>query len=142
MSDDKPEIFVDDDFKSQVAAEKEALKQAAAETEASTADDPTADPSMQLPEASFGLLISMFVSEAMAAMGQMPNPMTNEMTINLDHASYAIDMLAMLKDKTKGNLTDAEDTALIDVLHQLRMAFIAVKQAPHQPSVTQPPASP
>ena len=135
MNDEKPEIFVDDDFKSQVAAEKEALKQQTVEKEsAGDSNESAAEQPMQMPPASIMLLISTFASEAMVAMGQIPNPMTNEQTINLDHASYAIDMLAMLKDKTKGNLSDEEESTLIDVLHQLRMAFIAVKQqVPSQP---------
>ena len=131
---DENKIIIDDDFKSQVAAEKEALKQEAEEAPAADAGvDPTQ--AMQMPPASFDLLVSTFATEALVALGQIPHPMTQEMSANPEHASYAIDMLAMLKEKTKGNLTDAEETTLIDVLHQLRMAFIAVKQmAPAPPT--------
>lgn len=125
-------IIVDDDFKSQVAAEKEALKQQAEEAPPA---DPNAEPMqpMQMPPASFDLLVSTFATEALVSMGQIPHPLTQEMSANPEHASYAIDMLAMLKEKTKGNLTDAEESTLIDVLHQLRMAFIAVSQAAPAP---------
>ncbi len=120
-------IIIDDDFKSQVAAEKEALKKEAETAPPDAGEQPSAQPT-QMPPASFELLVSTFATEAMMALGQFPNPVTNELSVSPDHASYAIDMLAMLKDKTKGNLSDAEETMLIDVLHQLRMAFIAVKQ--------------
>ena len=42
-------------------------------------------------------------------------------------ARYAIDMLEMLAEKTKGNLTPGEERGLRDLLHQLRMAFVAVQ---------------
>lgn len=131
MSDNEKKIIIDDDWKSQVAAEKEALKQEAVASDdgPAEADAPAAPPQPgQMPPASFEMLVTTFATEAMVAMGQIPNPMTNEVSFSPDHASYAIDMLAMLKDKTKGNLDDAEESMLIDVLHQLRMAFIAVKQ--------------
>lgn len=131
MSDEEKKIIIDDDWKSQVAAEKEALKQEAVVPDDSPAeaDAPAASPQPgQMPPASFEMLVTTFATEAMVAMGQLPNPMTNEVSFSPDHASYAIDMLAMLKDKSKGNLNDAEESMLIDVLHQLRMAFIAVKQ--------------
>lgn len=126
---DESKIIVDDDFKEQVAAEKEALKQQ--ETEAPSTEGEQQQPTqpMGMPPASFELLVSTFATEAMVALGQFPNPMTQEVSVNPDHASYAIDMLDMLREKTKGNLSDGEETMLIDVLHQLRMAFIAVKQA-------------
>ncbi len=127
---DESKIIIDDDFKSQVAAEKEALKQEAEAAPPDSGEEQSAQSAQptQMPPASFELLVSTFATEAMMALGQFPNPVTNELSVSPDHASYAIDMLAMLKDKTKGNLSDAEETMLIDVLHQLRMAFIAVKQ--------------
>lgn len=131
MSDEEKKIIIDDDWKSQVAAEKEALKHEADEKKEQSAEDdsPAAPPQPgQMPPASFEMLVTTFGTEAMVAMGQLPNPMTNEVSFSPDHASYAIDMLAMLKDKTKGNLNDAEESMIVDVLHQLRMSFIAVKQ--------------
>ena len=123
MSDEK-KIIIDEDWKSQVEAEKEALHKQPEET--AEADKPAA---YQLPPASLEMLVSTLATEAMVAMGQIPNPMTNERSVNLDHARYSIDLVDMLKQKTKGNLTDAEDTMFTELLHQLRMLFIAAQGA-------------
>ncbi len=128
---DEKKILIDDDWKSQVAAEKEALKQEAEEAAPTDPAQGTSAPGeqpAQMPPASFEMLVTTLATEAMVALGQFPNPATQEVTISPDHASYAIDMLSMLKEKTKGNVTDEEDTMLTDLLHQLRMMLIAVKQ--------------
>lgn len=153
MSDDK-KIFIDDDWKSQVAAEKETLKQesaAAQQTAATTppaggappsgtpaegapaSERPSSDQPMQMPPASLEMLVTTLATEAMVALGQFPNPATQEVSLSIEHASYAIDMLAMLEEKTKGNLTPAEGTMMTDLLHQLRMMFIAAQQSPPSP---------
>ncbi len=123
MSDEK-KILIDDDWKSQVAAEKEALK------EETTAEGPAAgDPQMpQMPPASFEMLVTTLATEAMVALGQFPNPATQEISLSPDHASYAIDMLSMLEEKTKGNRTPEEDEMMTQLLHQLRMMFVQVQQ--------------
>ena len=55
--------------------------------------------------------------------------------IQLDVARHSIDMLAMLQEKTKGNLTSEEDEMLESALHQMRMLFVAVQnQATSSPS--------
>jgi len=67
MSEEK-KIIIDDDWKSQVAAEKEELKREAVE-------QPTESPQPQpqeMPPASFEMLMTMFATEAMAALGQLP----------------------------------------------------------------------
>jgi len=120
-------ILIDDDWKSQVAAEKEALKQEA------TTEPPAGEPPMQMPPASFEMLVTTLATEAMVALGQFPNPATQEVSLSPDHASYAIDMLGMLEEKTKGNLTPAEEQMMTELLHQLRMMFVQVQQSP--PSV-------
>ncbi|NOY29266.1 MAG: DUF1844 domain-containing protein [Planctomycetes bacterium] len=127
MSEDK-KIIIDDDWKSQVAAEKEELKR---EAEEQPAESPPSQemPPQEMPPASFEMLMTMFATEAMAALGQLPNPMTNELSINIEHARYAIDMLQMLEEKTKGNLEPNEAKTLEDLLHQLRMLFVAQKPA-------------
>ena len=129
MSDEK-KIIIDDDWKSQVAAEKEALK------EETTAEEPAAgDPATpQMPPASFEMLVTTLATEAMVALGQFPNPATQEISLSLDHAGYAIDMLSMLEEKTKGNRTSEEDEMMTQLLHQLRMMFVQVQQTP-PPSV-------
>jgi hypothetical protein len=139
MADEK-KIIVDEDWKSQVAAEKAAFEQAQHEPDAqagdAAADEPAAgggrrrEPAM--PPASFEMLITMFATEAMVGLGQLPHPETNQAELDLRHAKYAIDMLEMIAEKTKGNLTPDEEQGLGALLHQLRMAYVAVKQAAGQ----------
>ena len=120
MAEEK-KIIVDEDWKSQVEAEKASF---AKETEA--ARTATTD-NQQLPPASFEMLVTTFATEAMVALGQLPNPYSNEHSVNLEHARYSIDMLDVLEDKTKGNLTADEAGMIEGLLHQLRMAFVMVK---------------
>jgi hypothetical protein len=129
--EEKPEIVVDSDWKEQVQAEKEAARKAAEEQ---PHEEQTAD---QLPPPSFQLLVSSLATQTLMAMGQIPDP-EGKMTAQLDHAKHAIDMLAMLETKTKGNLTGDEATMLDQVLHELRMAYIAISK---NPAAVQDPAA-
>lgn len=131
MSEEK-KIFVDEDWKSQVEREKEAAAQLKGEPSTqvggveaqSTSADPE-DPPM--PPASIGMLMSSLATEALLSLGQFPHPVTGETMLRRNQAKYLIDTLAMLQEKTAGNLTSDEALALDDILHQLRMAFVAVK---------------
>jgi len=79
----------------------------------------------KLPPPSFSLLVASLGSQAMVALGQVPNPLDGKTEVRLDLAKHAIEMLAILEQKTKGNL-DAEEARMLEaVLHQLRMAFVA-----------------
>jgi hypothetical protein len=128
MSEEK-KIIIDEDWKSQVAAEKEAAERQAREKPRGVADSPgaAAGAAAHEPlEASFELLITTFVTEAMAALGQLPHPATGALEFDPAHARFAIDMLEVIAEKTKGNLTPDEERGLQQVVHQLRMAFVAV----------------
>jgi len=127
MSGEK-KIIIDEDWKSQVAAEKEAALHKPAADAAGSDESSAGDFDGELPEASFELLISTFVTEAMVALGQFPHPGTGQIEADPGHAKFAIDMLNVIAEKTKGNLSPMEEQGLGDILHQLRMAFIAVTQ--------------
>lgn len=79
------------------------------------------------PPASFEVLISMLFTQAMATLGQMPNPATGKPEINKPFAKHYIDTMEMLGEKTKGNLNDDESKILSEALHALRMAYVSVK---------------
>ena len=134
MSEEKPKIIVDEDWKSQVEAEKAAAKGGASEPEAAAAEPPTMeDPPM--PPASFAMLIQSLVAEAMMALGQLPHPLTGEVTPRRNQAKYLIDTIEMLREKTLGNVAAEESAGVEQVLHQLRMAFVAM---PKETSANQP----
>ncbi|MDE0818423.1 MAG: DUF1844 domain-containing protein, partial [Pirellulaceae bacterium] len=77
------------------------------------------------PVASLEMLLMTHHTQAVMALGMMPDPMTGETSANKDAAKFHIDMLSVIEEKTKGNLTDEESEALNSILHQLRMAFFA-----------------
>ena len=136
MSDEK-KIIIDEDWKSQVEAEKEELERgrqakAAEGTDApaeaaAVSEDAAASEDAAMPPASFEVLLSMLATEAAISMGQLPHPTTGQPEKNLDQARYLVDTIEMLEEKTRGNLTDEESAGITDLLHQLRMLFISVQ---------------
>ena len=135
MPDDK-KIIIDEDWKAQVQAEKEAANHPdseAASAAVSQGESPAAGGEQQdfpMPPASFEMLVSTLATEALVAMGQVPHPGTGKAELRRNQAQYLIDTLDILRQKSQGNLTPAEQQLLEDVLHQLRMVFIAVTAGP------------
>ncbi|MCC7335786.1 MAG: DUF1844 domain-containing protein [Pirellulaceae bacterium] len=82
------------------------------------------------PPASLMLLVTTLATQAMGAMGLMPDEQGEKLPVNLEFARHFIDMLSVLEEKTTGNLSDDEKVYLTDALHQLRMAFVAVSKNP------------
>jgi hypothetical protein len=82
------------------------------------------------PQISFVAFIFSLASNAAVHFGDLPDPMTNEMRPrDLEAASQIIEIIAMLEEKTRGNLT-AEERQLVDqVLFELRMRFVEAKKA-------------
>ena len=60
----------------------------------------------------------------MAALGLLADPMSGEVSANRPVAKHCIDMLGVLEEKTKGNLTEDEAAQMRDALHQLRMVYV------------------
>ncbi|MBI3022048.1 MAG: DUF1844 domain-containing protein [Candidatus Omnitrophica bacterium] len=77
------------------------------------------------PEARFDLFVSGLAMEAFIALGDMPHPTTRKQATNLPQAKYLIDLLGVLENKTKGNLSVDEERLLKDALYQLRMRYLA-----------------
>lgn len=127
-----PKIVVDDDWKSQVEREKEQLKEQVAAEQ--THED--------APEASFPMLVTTMATQALANLGQFPDPIENKPVIRKPLAKHFIDTLDMLEEKTKGNLSSEESELLSGTLHQLRMVFVNTPdKMPEQPDDTPPKSS-
>ena len=73
--------------------------------------------------------VMMHAQNAALFLGQIPNPQTGQGEVNLELAKMFIDQLAMIQDKTRGNLTNEEATVLRNALSNLQMAFVEVSQA-------------
>jgi hypothetical protein len=78
-----------------------------------------------LPPASLSFLITTIGTQAMVALGEVPNPFTGKLERMPNQAKHFIDTLSMLDEKTTGNRTPEESAVLMSLLHQLRMAYIA-----------------
>jgi|TARA_B110000014_G_C19949615_1_gene491374 hypothetical protein len=79
-------------------------------------------------------LCSSLVTQAWMQLGKIKNPMTDKVETDLDAASLTIDMLGMLKDKTKGNISDDESKIIDQSINELRMNYIASKDGKNEDS--------
>ena len=88
-----------------------------------SSETPKIDPK-QIPPASFSFLISTLAAQAMTAMGQAPDPRSGKKEVQPELARHFIDSIAVLEEKTKGNLTTDEAQLVQAVLHQLRIFYV------------------
>ncbi len=115
---DKRKIHVDNEWKARVQAE-----QAAFAMEADGAADPSAQAAGPL-QANFGALLSSLATQALMCLGVVADPTTGKPRVDLEVARYSIDMLEVIQEKTKGNLTPEEQEALDSTLLELRMTYL------------------
>ena len=78
-----------------------------------------AEPGRALPPVSFSSLIVSFASSAMQNLGEGPDAQ-----VDLDLARHSVDVLSLLRDKTKGNLDEEEQKLLDTLLYEVRMRFM------------------
>jgi len=114
MVENGKKIVTDDDWKEQASKEKEQLKERKAAAERS------------LPAASFVTLVNSLALQATLYMGKLSAPGSEEAkkVTNFDLAKHHIDLLSILEDKTKGNLSEQESKLLSTSLHELRMLYV------------------
>jgi hypothetical protein len=139
----KPKLIIDEDWKSQVQAEKEALErekrgseqrgseQPAASQTADQAASPGAERSARahgpLPPATLAVLFTTLATQTLAALGQLAEPGAETVEVSLEEAQHFIDTLEMLEAKTAGNRTPEENHLLDNLLHELRLVFVDVR---------------
>jgi hypothetical protein len=66
-----------------------------------------------------------YYTQGLVLLGEVPNPYTNKKEEDVEAARHTIDILSMLEQKTKNNLTKEEQQLLETVLYELRMKFMA-----------------
>lgn len=69
-------------------------------------------------------LVFSLAAAAMQQMGKVANPINNKIEKNLDQAKISVDMVKMLQDKTKGNLTEEENKMLASTLSDLQLNYV------------------
>jgi len=78
----------------------------------------------ELPEINFPTFVVSLSSSVLIHLGIAPDPLTGETRQDLLLAKQTIDILNMLKDKTRGNLTQEEDELMEGLLFDLRMRYV------------------
>ncbi|KPK41357.1 MAG: hypothetical protein AMJ78_05725 [Omnitrophica WOR_2 bacterium SM23_29] len=74
-------------------------------------------------EPDFNIFITSLSMQAMIFLGEMANPITNETKVELPRAKYLIETISIIREKTKGNLTEEEVKLIDDMLYTLRLKY-------------------
>jgi Domain of unknown function (DUF1844) len=127
--DDKPSESGEAlDIKSKPAAsasEPASKPQAAAEQPASSRHS-----SEPPPELTFAAFLWSLSEQALAALGEVPDPSSGQVSRDLIMAQQMIDIIAMLRDKTRGNLDAQEQAMLKEILSSLQMKYVELARQP------------
>ncbi len=78
--------------------------------------------------AEFSTFVITLSTSAMLYLGEIPDPDGNKVEVNLPMAKHSIDLLVMLREKTRGNLSEEEQKLLDQMLYDLRMKFVKKSQ--------------
>ncbi len=81
-----------------------------------------------LPKIDFSGFILSLYSTGLVELGNVEDPSTGKKIKNLELAQHTIDMIAMLEEKTRGNLTNDEENLLKTLLSELRLAYVKAKE--------------
>jgi hypothetical protein len=115
---DKRSLDEKGDLKDRSAKEEAPKKEAKQEKRAEETDK------IPLPEVNFNSLIFSLSSSALLHLGEIADPHTGEKKKDIPLAKHSIDIIAMLKDKTKGNLTEEEQKFVESILADLRWRYV------------------
>lgn len=75
----------------------------------------------------FTAFVLGLASSALIHLGGSPHPDTGQVTVDLDEARRSLDLLGLLREKTRGNLTEEEDRLFENVLGDLRLRYVEVR---------------
>ena len=127
MAEEEPKIHVDSDWKAQAQQEKQKLAEQEKQKEAEGGEQ--GGQQGQMPPANFETLMSTMATQALFALGAIPDPRTGQASLSPELAKHHIDMLGVLEEKTEGNLSDEEAKMLSQTLHELRQRYVEVTEA-------------
>jgi hypothetical protein len=115
-------IKVDTDWKTEAQAEKKRLEEAEQKTEEGAE-------TTKLPEASFRGLLGILASQALMGLGVQKDPSGKGVLVDLEGSKFTIDLMSMLQDKTKGNLTQEEEAEIKQLIGELQNRFVQIAQS-------------
>jgi hypothetical protein len=123
MADDEKKIIIDEDWKQQAQKEKEVLKEKEAAEHEASPEEP-----VDIPPADFSSLVNLLASQAFWALGVFRMDENDNREPDFRMAKFNIDLLGVIAEKSKGNLSDDETKMLEATLSQLRMAFVQLSK--------------
>ena len=142
MAEEQPSLHIDTDWKKQAQEEKKRLteqeqQKKAAAAPAAPSPSAAAPAGMPragagrgergLPPATFTTLVQSIVTQVLFYLGELA-ARGAEPNVNLDMAKHNIDMLGVIEEKTKGNLTEEEQRLLDGALYETRMRYVSIAQ--------------
>lgn len=77
-----------------------------------------------MPEVTFPAFVMSLNTSALYHLGEIADPTTGKKTVDFDLARHAIDTLALMQEKTKGNLTKDEEELLKNILYDIKLRFV------------------
>lgn len=121
MADNQESGFVIRDKRGQSKEEPEPLKESVS---SAAAAPPASHSSHEAPSLSFSTFILSLGTSALMLMGEQLSPENPALPVNLPQAKEIIDILRILEEKTKSNLTEEEASVLHDMLYTLQMKYV------------------
>ena len=136
---------VDSGWKEEIRKEREAAKQGqapsapppglpkpgapAAKPGAPAKERPAPAGGAGQPSKLFLSFLAQLVQQGLMQLGQVENPFTNQREVDLEGARFTIELLAVLQEKTKGNLADQESRMLSEAVRELQLQYVEIAQA-------------
>lgn len=133
---DEEKGFVIKDKRGSASSEKETLKEEGSQKEKISEKKIEKGNSLgkgdaHLPEINFATFILSLNSSAMLHFGDFEDPVSGKKEKNLTMAKQTIEMIDMLKEKTKGNLTPEEEMLLENILYELKIRYVKESNKSH-----------
>ncbi len=133
---DASDIHVDEDWKKSVAEEKAEQRDReppAQEPQAEPTDTGPTESGRPLPAPTMESLIAGLYMQTLMSLGEVEDPVSKGRERRLPEAGHLIDTIALLQEKTQGNLTEQESAYIESALYDLRMRYVRVADAPAAP---------
>ena len=118
--------FTEDGTSKPVIEEPVKAEQTSASSSSSSTSVPKDKQEKARPPIDFPSYIIGYYTQGLVLLGEVPNPYTNKKEEDVESARNIIDILALLEQKTKGNLSGEENQLLESVLYELRMKFMSL----------------
>jgi hypothetical protein len=121
MTDTPPKIEIDSDWKAEAQAEKERLATAEKKVEERAE-------ARKVPDADFRGLLGALASQALMGLGMHQDPSGKGVMVDLEGSKFVIDLIGVVEEKTKGNLSEDEAAELTQLYTELQNRFVQIAQ--------------